>query len=1170
VAATAPLFAQQGLKDIPDPDPEIERKSFQVADGFEVNLYAADPRIAKPIQMNFDAAGRLWIASSEIYPQIQPGQKANDKILIVEDTDGDGTADKTTVFADGLLIPTGIEPGDGGAYVANSTEIIHLRDTDGDGKADSRRVMLSGFGTEDTHHIIHTFRWGVDGALYFNQSVYIHSHVETPHGVKRLGGGGIWRFRPETMELDIFCRGFVNPWGHQQDEWGQSFVTDGAYGEGINYVFPGSVWVTAPGAPRIVKGLNPGSPKHCGLEIVGGRHLPDDWQGDMLTNDFRGHRVCRFKISEDQSGYASREMPELIKTTHVAFRPIDVKMGPDGAIYIADWYNPIIQHGEVDFRDPRRDHTHGRIWRVTAKGRPLVPRPKLMNASNRELLDALKSPEYFTRHHAKRLLRERGLASETGRSQIADEMLSWVKGFNWSLYNSVAGIFDQRILEALWVCQALQIAEHRDGYECFSTMISHCINSQNYRCRAAAVRVFADMANRIKPVDREVTYRQLFRLATADEEHPRVRLEAVRAAVHVPQLDTLRQVMTILDKPVDANLDFAIWQTARDLQDVWLPAVQRGEFEFGGNVNHLLFALQAVNTPEVVPPLVKLLRAGQVAADKEEAVLAMIGRLGGGPELKLVFDLVANESSLPDKRSAGLLDVLADAARSRQVKPAGDLSGLAKLLDVESPSVRIAAAHTAGLWKLENTRQRLTVWATAADTPVELRQAALAGLVSLGGNASRSAIESVLQPDRPRDVRVQAVAALSGLDVTAAAKHAVELLKSWPAGENPSLLLASFLELKNGPESLTAALADQKTPSDVAKLAIRAVATSGRNLPDLAKALASAGGLTGMPQPLSVVEMSQLVAAVKEQGSPARGEIIYRRRDLLCQHCHGVSGAGGQVGPDLTSIGASAQIDYLIDSLLLPNKNIKEGFQSIAVETKAGKVLTGVKVRQTDTALILRDSNDAELTVPLTEIEEQSSLTTSIMPTGQTDNLTRAELIDLVRFLSELGKVGPYAPSQARLARRWQVLSFPESSPSMASMKAGDDLHRLGMENFGGRGKLIWNPTYSVVSGDLPLESLPALQQFSPDAPALSVARCELKVTTGGPLRLRLNSPDGLRLWVDDKLTPIAAETTLNLPPGLHLLTFEVNRHDRTRDGLRWELLDVPDSTAQAQFVTGR
>ncbi len=142
--AAAPAFAQKDAPKDVDPDPEIERKSFQVADGFEVNLFAADPLLAKPIQMNFDPAGRLWVATSEAYPQIKPGEKQNDKIIVLEDTKGTGVADKTTVFAEGLLIPTGVLPGDGGAYVANSTDLLFLQDTDGDGKADKREVMLSG------------------------------------------------------------------------------------------------------------------------------------------------------------------------------------------------------------------------------------------------------------------------------------------------------------------------------------------------------------------------------------------------------------------------------------------------------------------------------------------------------------------------------------------------------------------------------------------------------------------------------------------------------------------------------------------------------------------------------------------------------------------------------------------------------------------------------------------------------------------------------------------------------------------------------------------------------------------------------------------------------------------------------------------------------------------
>ena len=188
--------------------------------------------------------------------------------------------------------------------------------------------------------------------------------------------------------------------------------------------FPVPIIIAAPDAVRILKGLNPGSPKYCGLEVVSGRHMPEAWRGSLLTNDFRGNRVCRFVLADDGAGYAARQQAELIKSKHVAFRPIDIKMGPDGAIYIADWYNPIIQHGEVDFRDPRRDHTRGRIWRVTAKGRPLVSRPELVGATIDALLEQLKAPEDWTRQQAKRVLKERGAAA------VVPRLASWVKALD--------------------------------------------------------------------------------------------------------------------------------------------------------------------------------------------------------------------------------------------------------------------------------------------------------------------------------------------------------------------------------------------------------------------------------------------------------------------------------------------------------------------------------------------------------------------------------------------------------------------------------------------------------------------------------------------------------------------------------------------------------------------
>ncbi len=1114
-----PAWAQRDLKDIPNPDPELERKTFIMADGFEVNLFAADPLIAKPIQMNFDSRGRLWIASSSIYPQIQPGQAANDRILVIEDKDGDGVADKTEVFADGLLIPTGVEPGDGGAYVANSTELVHFKDTDGDGKADDRRVMLSGFGTEDTHHILHTLRWGMDGQLYFNQSIYIHSHLETPHGVRRLNGGGIWQFRPETMELSILMRGLVNSWGHQQDAWGQSFATDGAGGEGINYVFPGASFVTAVGVPRVMKGLNPGSPKYCGMEVIGGRHLPDEWQGNIITNDFRGHRVCRFVLSDDGSGYAAREQTELIKSNHVAFRPIDVKMGPDGAIYIADWYNPIIQHGEVDFRDPRRDLTRGRIWRITAKDRPLAPKPKLVDVPTKDILAALAAPEQFTRHNAKRQLKERG-------DIVLPELAAWVKQLD-----PKDPQFEHLRLEGLWSYQSLDVVE--------PDLLNAVLSSPDPRARAAAVRIVPQWGARLhNPVELLAT--------RVVDEHPRVRLEAVRALAAFPSLQSIELAMLALDRPVDKNIDYALWLTARDLQAVWLPKLQAGELDFGGNVRHLTFVLQAAGSPAVVKPLLASLEKGQIPADREAGILKLVSALGDASDLEKLFAMAIA------KKSAAHLALLESAARLRNLKPAGDLAPIVELLDLPEEHVRASAARLAGLWKVEAAREKLLSLLTSTDDalPKAVRLAAVDGLVALGGDASKQTFTQFTTKEHPLDLRIQAVAALAVLDTPAAAKLAIEVLTDTTGKSDLTPLFNAFLDQKGGPGLLAAALEGQILNADVAKLGIRAIRNSIRNEPTLTEALSEAGNIKTGAQTLTPEEMQQLVAEVSKQGDAARGEVLFRRQDLGCFRCHSIGGAGSPIGPDLVSIGASAQIDYIVDSMLNPNKQIKEGYHSLIVVNDQGKVFTGIKVTQTDNDLILRNANGEEIPIPLGTIEEQAN-GGSLMPVGLVDPLTRGELVDLVRFLSELGKVGPYSIGKARIVRRWQFI-IPNRAPQSQTSPADSEL--------------TWVPVYTTVAGLLPLQDL---KEVPSKTGTISVIRSDFDVTTPGAVQLQFNSIDGLQFRLDGKSVPPAAQLKLDLTAGPHQLTIVIDRAVR-KQPLRVELQDVEGSAAQVQILNGQ
>lgn len=347
-------------------------------------------------------------------------------MVVLEDTKGAGKADKATVFADGLLIPTGVLPdGNGGCYVAASSQLLHFGDKDRDGKADQREVVLSSFGTEDTHHNLHTLRWGYDGRLYMNQSIYTHSHIETPHGVVRLNSGGIWRFDPETWKLEVFCKGGCNPWGHHWDQWGNHFFTDGAGFKGVYHAMEGATYFTYSDMRREAESISPGNyPKFASLEVVHSPNFPTDWQGSLITCDFRAHRVVRFSLSDVGSSFQTHEMPDLLRSTNVTFRPIDVRFGPDGALYIADWSNPIIQHGEVDFRDPRRDKEHGRIWRVAAKGRPLADaigmRKTARESKTEELLPLLLSPNAFHQASARRLLAIKGV-------EVLPAADAWVK-----------------------------------------------------------------------------------------------------------------------------------------------------------------------------------------------------------------------------------------------------------------------------------------------------------------------------------------------------------------------------------------------------------------------------------------------------------------------------------------------------------------------------------------------------------------------------------------------------------------------------------------------------------------------------------------------------------------------------------------------------------------------
>ena len=1094
---TAP--AQRNLKEVPPVDIATQQASFQLAPGLEINLFASEPLIAKPIQMAWDEKGRLWVASSAIYPHIKPGQTQSDKIVVLEDTDKDGKADKSTTFYEGLLIPTGILPGDGGAYVANSTELLFMKDTDGDGRADETKVLLSGFGTEDTHHILHSIKRGPDGCLYFAQSVYIHSRIETPYGVRELRGSGWWQYRPETGRLEVYSMGQVNPWGLVWDRWGQTFTTDGAYGEGINYTFPGATFVCLPNQlPRILKGLNPGQPKQAGLEIISGRHFPDEWQGQLITADFRGHRVNRFAVKTEGSGYSSQQLEDVVRSTHGSFRPVDVKMGSDGALYLADWYNPIIQHGEVDFHDPRRDREHGRIWRISAKGRALSPQPDYAKASVEELLDLLKLPEDWVRTDARQELKRRDQAAVFPALRQAVEK---------------SGKNIHHLTELAWAIQS--IGEFHMAWDFDGMLLRVLLESDNESARAAAVRISATSLH----AGRTSRLPEMFEKWCQDPSAG-VRLEAVHAARLSGDPLLLERVVTVLDRPMDGNLDFALWLACRELADAWLPAFQSGGITFGGKGAHIAFALKAADRPQAAGALLDLVQGQKVVGQRVQDLLMLVGELGSMEDL----NRLAAMASAPD--AGGVIveagrQALITAALQRKMKIDGAALGiLANLSGTPSPM----AIRLAGAYQMENARSLLEGLVPRGGVAGEV---ALDALVSLSGAKTVDFLTKFAESEGQAGLKAPVLAALIAADAKAASGPVASYLSTLEEPAAASLIFEACLARKEGPGLLALALKDRKINSSVAQAGVQKASAAGGDTKALIDALTVAGGLQPVATGMNPGEMSRMMAEVREKGDAVRGEVIYRKQSLLCQSCHAIGAVGGIVGPDLLSIGASAPVDYIIDSLLEPSKKIKEGYATTVVNTKSGGVFSGFLVREDAREVLLRDALGVTQSIPVADVTGKQSMPVSLMPPGLTAGLRRDEFVDLVRFMSELGKEGKYKVQSDGVIRRWRL---PQLAPDFWQVVNREGLRALTQEQAG----LTWVPAYSMVSGDLPLSEIPVVKLYQTSG---RVAQGEIQVTTPGPMVVNFAHTKGLRAWVDDKEITPAPQVSLDLPVGIHRIT---------------------------------
>jgi mono/diheme cytochrome c family protein/glucose/arabinose dehydrogenase len=513
--------------------------ALKAAPGYKIELFASEkefPDLANPVQLSFDNKGRLWVATLPSYPHYKPGDaKPNDKLLILEDTNGDGKADKQITFADGLHLPIGFELAPEGVYLSQGTNLMLFTDTNGDDKADKKEILLSGFDDHDTHHAHSAYATDPSGAIYMGEGVFLHTNVETSYGPVRATNGGFYRYNPQRRQLERTAQlAIPNPWGIAFDEWGQNFFAETSSPD-VRWMMPGSVKPRYGVATHKSKDLI--EPKHrvrptSGLEFVSSRHFPDEVQGDLLLNNTIGFLgMKQHTLEDDGTGYKSKHRQDLVVGDDRNFRPVDMEFAPDGSLYLVDWHNVLIGHMQHNARDPLRDHVHGRIYRVTYPSRPLVKPAKVAGASIDELLDNLKLPEFRTRYRTRRELRGRKA------SEVLPRLTTWVANLDKNDPK-----YEHHLLEALWVSWGLNQVDQ--------TLLRQLLQAKDYRARAAAVRV-------LRYTGHQVADQADLLMQAAKDEHGRVRLEALVAASWLDKEKGLPIVTEAGKKPLDEWMEHA-------------------------------------------------------------------------------------------------------------------------------------------------------------------------------------------------------------------------------------------------------------------------------------------------------------------------------------------------------------------------------------------------------------------------------------------------------------------------------------------------------------------------------------------------------------------------------------------------------------------------------------
>lgn len=974
------------------PDEALEKMTLM--EGFNVELVAAEPEVKQPIAMTIDSRGRIWVAEAYSYPFRQPDDQARDRILIFEDQDGDGKFETRKVFTEGLNLVSGLEVGFGGVWVGAAPYLMFIPDKDGDDRPDGApEILLDGWGYQDTHETLNAFNWGPDGWLYGCHGVFTHSKVGkpgTPEDQRQPINAGVWRYHPEKHQFEVFAWGSSNPWGVDFDDYGQAFITacviphlyhviQGARyqrqgGQHFNpYVFDdiktiadhphyaGSIrdhahWGKSTPPPQSTLAAG-GGHAHCGLAIYLADNFPKEFRGNLLFDNIHGHGLVRDRVVREGSGYVGRHAPDFMYANDRWFMGVAMRVGPDGGMYLIDWYDTQNCHR----RDQEIwDRSNGRLYKV-AYGKPeaLAAGFDVAKMSDAELVELqLHQNDWWVRT-ARRVLQERALAGKLD-GEIAKKALEKILGENPDGTRKLRALWALHVIKDLGEAELLALLDSGDEY-----------------VRGWAIQFLAE--------DQDVTAAALAKceVLAKDDPSPVVRLYLAALGQRLPlekRWKLVENLVTHQEDAEDHNLPLMDWYAAEPL--VMLDPGRA--LELAGKsaiptVSRFIYRRLAVEEAGREQLLERLTQLKGKAARQKEILAELAGALR--ERANIPMPKAWDPAYLALKGSQ-------DAAMKSDLSLLGIKFGDKRML----PEFRNILANP--------------------KVKMESRKAALETLLAARDPEALPVFHQIIRGGNP-PLRGAVIRALAGFQD----ERTVEILLNAYHKLNPAEKADAVQVLASNKSyalALLAAVGDGRIPrGDIGAFAARQLGALKDR--EVNEALEKNWGKVGEASKEKKAEWARyknLMTPARLKGADiGNGRLLYNQ---TCFACHQLFGEGNAVGPDLTG-SDRGNLDYLLENIIDPSSVVGKDYRLTVLSLKDGRVVSGMVRKQNDSAVTVAIAGGTEMVIARAEIEKQEALSVSMMPEGILQAYNEKQAADLLAYLQSPRQVRVTEPGETVL-----------------------------------------------------------------------------------------------------------------------------------------------------------